>query len=291
MIVITAPTGQIGRQILAHLLGSDESIRVIARDPAALDTRTRERVEVVEGSHSDPSTVTEAFDGADTVFWLVPPNPGAEDVTGYYLDFTHPACEAIKQRGVRRVIGVSSLGRDFGKNAGNLSAAFAMDDLIENTGAAYRSLRMPFFMENLLMQAEVINNQGMFFLPNAADRPLRLVATTDIAAAAAKLILDPAWDGQGSVPVFSPDTLTPQDMAHTVSEVLGKPVAFHQTALTDYKATMLQYGMTDSWAQGLVDMAISQDEGIYEPEALTAKSAPTSFAQWCEQVLKPAATA
>lgn len=76
MIVVTAPTGQIGSQIVAHLLEGDEPVRVIARDPAKLDPTTRERVEVIEGSHSDPDTVTKAFDGADTVFWLVPPEPG-----------------------------------------------------------------------------------------------------------------------------------------------------------------------------------------------------------------------
>lgn len=287
MIVVTAPTGQIGSQIVAHLLEGDEPVRVIARDPAKLDPTTRERVEVIEGSHSDPDTVTKAFDGADTVFWLVPPNPGADDVTGYYVDFTRPAAEAIKEQGVQRVVGISSLGRGFGKNAGNLSAAFAMDDLIEDTGVAYRALRMPFFMENLLMQAQALK-QGVLALPNSADRPLRLVATADIAAAAASVLSDATWRGQDSVPVLSPDALTPQEMAHTLSEVLGTPITFAQTPLADFKTTMLQYGMSDSWAQGLVDMTVAQNEGIYEPEAATATPAPTTFGQWCEHTLRPA---
>ncbi|MEU1085410.1 NAD(P)H-binding protein [Streptomyces sp. NPDC005576] len=288
MIVVTAPTGHIGRRLLARLVsGGEEPVRVIARDPSALDPEVRERAEVVEGSHADPATVTKAFEGADTVFWLVPPNPRAEDVTGHYVDFTRPACEAIERHGVRRVVGVSSLGRAFGEHAGNLSSAFAMDALIEGTGVAYRSLRMPFFMENLLMQAEAIG-QGGFHLPNAADRPLRVVATADIAATAADLLLAPAWSGRGDVPVLSPDALTPQDMAATLSEVLGTPVAFHRTPLPDFRATMLGYGMSDSWAQGLVDMVLAQDAGIYEPEALAAEAAPTSFRQWCRDVLKPA---
>ncbi|MFH8471019.1 NAD(P)H-binding protein [Streptomyces sp. NPDC017991] len=236
---------------------------------------------------SDTDTVNKAFDGADTVFWLVPPNPAAEDLNGYYLGFTRPAAEAVRQQGVRRVVGVSSLGHDYGRNAGNLSAAFAMDDLIEDTGVAYRSLRMSFFMENLLMQAQGIK-QGVFSLPNSADRLLRLVATPDIAAAAADVLSDASWSGQASIPVLSPDALTPNDMAHTMSEVLGRPVAFQQTPLGDFKATMLQYGLSDSWAQGLVDMATAQNDGIYEPEAATATPSPTTFAQWCEQVLKPA---
>ena len=36
MIVITSPTGQIGRQVVDNLLESSEELRVIARDPQAL---------------------------------------------------------------------------------------------------------------------------------------------------------------------------------------------------------------------------------------------------------------
>jgi uncharacterized protein YbjT (DUF2867 family) len=36
VIVITTPTGQIGRQVLGNLLDSGEQLRVIARDPSKL---------------------------------------------------------------------------------------------------------------------------------------------------------------------------------------------------------------------------------------------------------------
>lgn len=73
MIVVTTPTGQIGRRVVDKLLESDEPVRVIARDPSCFDPEVRGRVEVVEGSHGDPRVVNEAF--ADAVFWVVPPIP------------------------------------------------------------------------------------------------------------------------------------------------------------------------------------------------------------------------
>jgi len=82
VIVITTPSGQIGHQVLDNLLESDEELRVIARDPSDVPAEIRERVEVVEGSHSAPAVVDEAFAGADAVFWLAPPNrqaPSVED--------------------------------------------------------------------------------------------------------------------------------------------------------------------------------------------------------------------
>jgi uncharacterized protein YbjT (DUF2867 family) len=58
-----------------------------------------DRVEVVQGSHSDHDVVTRAFAGADSVFWLTPPDPHADSVTAAYVDFTRPACEAFRTQG------------------------------------------------------------------------------------------------------------------------------------------------------------------------------------------------
>ena len=77
MIVITAPTSNIGRQVLADVLAGGQPVRVIARDPAKLPADIRDQVEVVQGSHGDPDVVTHAFAGADSLFWLAPPNPRA----------------------------------------------------------------------------------------------------------------------------------------------------------------------------------------------------------------------
>jgi uncharacterized protein YbjT (DUF2867 family) len=289
MIVITAPTGQIGQKVLDVLLDHDRPIRVIAREPTRLASRVRERVEVVQGSHNDRDVVDEAFAGADSVLWLVPPNPRAADIQDHYLDFTRPACAAIEAQNVKRVVGITSLGRAYGKHAGLLSPAFAMDELIESTGVNYRALAMPFFMENLLNQVEAIESQGMFFMANSADRPLATVATRDIAAVAAGLLLDDSWSGQGSVPVIGPDALSPHDMAKVLSEVLERPIRFQQVSDDAYKATMTQYGMSEAWAQGLVDMATAQNDGIYDAEQHALHSAgPTGFRRWCEDVLKPA---
>lgn len=289
MIVITTPTGQIGRQVLDNLLDGAETIRVIARDPSRLAPRARERVEVVQGSHDDIDVVTEAFAGADRVFWLVPPNPRAESVEGYYLDFTRPACEAIRSQGVTRVIGVSTLGRGLVKNGGQLSAALAMDGLLESTGVSYRALRMPSYMDNLLWQVEAIKRQGTFFLARSGDRKLPTCATRDIAAAATTLLLDASWSGQASVPVLGPEDLSPNDMARIMSDVLERPVRFQQVSGEAYKQTLIQRGMTEAWAQGLVDMAAAQNEqDIYTEPRTPRSTSPTSFRRWCEDVLKPA---
>jgi uncharacterized protein YbjT (DUF2867 family) len=291
MIVITTPSGQIGHQVLVSLLESREELRVISLDPSALPADVRERVEIVEGSHSDAAVVDEAFTGADAVFWLTPPDPRAPSVEAAYVGFTRPAAEAFKRHGVKRVVGVSALGRGtpWAAHAGFATGSLAMDDLIAATGVAYRALTNPSFMDNILRQVASIKSQGMFFSPIAGDRKLPSVATRDIAAAASRLLLDGSWSGADEVPLLGPKDLSFNDMAEIISAVLGKEVRFQQTTFEAYKDRFLAFGMSEPMAQGQTDMAWAKNEGLDNAVTRTSEnSTPTSFRQWCEEVLKPA---
>jgi uncharacterized protein YbjT (DUF2867 family) len=192
---------------------------------------------------------------------------------------------------VKRVVGVSALGRGsaVAGKAGLVSASLMMDDLIASTGVSFRALTMPSFMDNVLRQIEPIGSKGMFFSTLSGDRKLPTCATPDIAAVAARLLLDPSWNGQADAPVLGPEDLSCNDMAEIMSEVLDKPVRFQQVALDAYKAQCIEHGMSEAFAQGMVDMMAAKNEGLDNAEPRTPENTtPTSFRQWCEDVLKPA---
>jgi uncharacterized protein YbjT (DUF2867 family) len=289
MIVITAPTSAIGRQVLEKILTTGEPVRVIARDPSRLPAQILQRVEVVQGSHGETDIVNQAFKGADSVFWLVPPNPRTDSLEAAYSGFTRPACEAIRKHDVKQVVGVSALGRGLAKKAGPVTASLAMDDLIASTGVSYRALTMPSFMDNMLRQVLPIRNQGVFFSPLAGDRKHRTCATRDIATVGAKLLLDRTWSGQDHAPVLGPEDLSMNDMAQILSQVLGKPVRFQQISFEAYKARLIEQGMSEAVAQGMVEMMTAKNNGLDDAEPRTPQSStPTTFRTWCEEVLKPA---
>jgi uncharacterized protein YbjT (DUF2867 family) len=293
MIVITTPTGDIGSQLL-HLLLEDahgEDLRVVVRDPAKLPGAVRERVDVVTGSHGDTEVVGKAFTGADAVFWVVPPDHQAPSLEVAFSGFTRAAAEAFTAQGVGHVVGVSALGRGtpVAGQAGLVTASLAMDDLIATTGVAYRALANPSFMDNLLRQTASIRDNGVFTDTVAADRVAPAAATRDIAAAAAGLLLDRSWTGTGSVPVLGPEDLSANDMARIVSEVLGRSVRYERQPLDAVAATLSGYGFGDAFVQGMVDMMRAKDDGLDDGILRTPETAsPTTFRQWCEQVLKPA---
>ncbi|OPF81152.1 NmrA family transcriptional regulator [Streptomyces antioxidans] len=298
MIVITAPTGQIGGRVLGILLDEaperGEELRVIVRDPGKLPDAVRARVDVVTGSHGDAEVVDRAFAGADAVFWLVPPHPQAPSLDAAYSGFTRAAAKAFTAHGVGHVVGVSALGRGTpaAGRAGHVTASLAMDDLIAGTGVAYRALACGSFMENLLRQVASIRDDGVFTDTATADRTAPMAATGDIAAAAAGLLLDRSWTGTGEVPVLGPEDLSANDMARIMSEVFGRPIRYQRQSLEDVRAALTGRGMGNALVEGYLDMMRAKDDGIDEGVRRTPETtSPTTFRQWCEEVLKPAVQA
>ncbi|MEV4004324.1 NAD(P)H-binding protein [Actinomadura sp. NPDC049753] len=293
MIVITTPTGNIGHQVVDHVLAAGEPVRVIARDPAKLPADVRERVEVVQGSHGDARVVARAFEGADAVFWLLPSDPRAADAKESFLGFTRPAAEAMRGLGVKRVVDVSALGRGTPQagRAGHVTASLAMDDLIAGTGVAFRALAAAGFMDNVLRQVGTIKERGLFFDVVSPDRELRVVATRDIAAVGARLLLDTSWTGREEVPLLGPENLSYNDMAAVVSEVLGTSVQYRQISAQALADRLTARGMSGAMVRSMLDMLAAKEDGLDDAILRTPRHAidtPTTFRQWCEEVLKPA---
>jgi uncharacterized protein YbjT (DUF2867 family) len=286
VIVITTPTGTIGAAVAESLRAAGAALRLIARDPSRLPDALREQAEVIPGSHADPAVLETALSGADALFVLVPPDFRAPDVTEHYLGFANPVADAVRAHGVRRLVAVSSLGRGFAGPAGLLSAAWKMDEVLESSGAAYRSLQPPFFMENLLHQVDLIRAQGTFVLTTDPDTPLATVATADIAGKAAELLADPTWTGQKDVPVRAPADHTPRELAQIMSETLRRPVTYHRISLADLGAQYAASGASSAIVDAAVEMAQAQAAGVYPPTS--EGGAGTTFRQWCTSVLTPA---
>lgn len=291
MIVVTAPTSRIGQDLLPLLLAENAPVRVIVRDAAKLPEHIHDRVEIVEGSHGDAATIDHALDGATHLFWLCPADDRAPSIEEAYVDFTRPAAEAIRRHGIARVIDITALGRGtpYAGEAGYVTASLAMDDLLASTGAHLRSIALPSFMDNLLWQLPVMREKGMFFMPIPGDLELPACSVGDIAAAAARYLLDDSWTGQQEVPVLGPENISFNQMADIISEVVGRKIVCTNMSFEAYDDMFVKRGFTPAMAAGMTDMARAKAKGLDLGVHRTAETAsPTRFQTWCETILKPA---
>jgi hypothetical protein len=70
--------------------------------------------------------------------------------------------------------------------------------------------------------------------------------------------------------------------------VLGKPIHYEQVPIETFREGLLAQGMSAAFTQGMVDMMAAKNEGLDNAEPRTPESTtPTTFRQWCEEVLKP----
>jgi uncharacterized protein YbjT (DUF2867 family) len=196
--------------------------------------------------------------------------------------------------GVKHVVAVSTLGRGIASppgtfDAGPINSSLAKDEAIGRTGTNFRALWCPGFMENMLRQVATLKSEGVFYSPARGDRKLPQVSTRDIASSAARLLLDPSWRGQGGIAVLGPEDLSNNDMAAIMSEVLGRPIRYQFVPAETYKAQLIKFGATAAVAQAMMRMFAAKDDGLDNAEPRTQENtSPTSFRQWCEEVLKPA---
>jgi uncharacterized protein YbjT (DUF2867 family) len=291
MILITAPTSQIGSQVVTRLLERNVDLRVIVRDPERLDPDVRTRVEVVTGSHGDAALIERAAEGVEAAFWLTPNDPSAPTVEATFVDFARPAASAFAEKGVERVVGVSALGRGtrWEKTSGFVTASLEMDDLFARSGIPYRAVVNPSFMDNLLNGARTIREEGFFSLPVPGDLGAPSVATKDIAATSADLLMAPGWTGFDEVACLGPRDLTPEEMAEIISEVLDRPIAFRPTSPEAFGERMKSFGMSEPFAQAYVDMFRAKAEGMDNALPRTEENTtPTTFREFVGEVLAPA---
>lgn len=288
MIVLTTPTGRIGRRVLERVLThTDEPVRVIARNPGALHADATSRAEIIAGSHGDPGVIDAALNGADALFWLTPPAWRAERLEDGMEELARPAADAVRRHGVRQVVAASNLGRGVPGESGLVRHALAVEDIFAASGTAFRAVTLPGFFDNLLNDVSALRD-GTLGGVLRPDLKTPLVAVDDIADVVTDLLIDRSWSGQQDRPVLGPEDLSMSDVAGILSDVLARPITYTPVDLDTFHAALRARGASPAMADGMVTMMSAKNAGLDNAVERTAQTAsPTTFRDWTERELRP----
>ncbi|WP_256010278.1 NAD(P)H-binding protein [Desertivirga xinjiangensis] len=83
-ITITGSLGNVGKPLTEKLLKKSNTLTVISSNPKKKADIEALGAAAAIGSLQDPDFLLSAFEGADAVFLMVPPNFAATDPRGYY---------------------------------------------------------------------------------------------------------------------------------------------------------------------------------------------------------------
>jgi uncharacterized protein YbjT (DUF2867 family) len=295
-IVVTTPTGHIGRVVVEQLLAAGETgVSVIVRDPSRLAPDVRERVAVHQGDLADEAFVTEATQGAEALFWLTPPSFTTPDWKGLLTHSAYVGSNAVRANRIPYVVHLSSAGADHAEGFGPVSYLQIVENALAETGAHVLNLRPGFFYENFLQQRQAILEQGAIFEPFAPEVTYPLIATRDIGVAAAdRLLKRHSWPSGASILGLHGPAPTPSfgEAATIIGDAIGRPVKFVQVPIEAFVAPLRQMGASESVIVGYTELltAVGRGESPAEPRT-PETTTPTTLYEWARETFAPTSAA
>jgi uncharacterized protein YbjT (DUF2867 family) len=242
MHAIMGITGQIGGIVARALLASEQPVRAVVRDAAKGKAWSERGCEVALATIDDAISLAVAFQEAESVFVLVPPNfdPLPEFPEAQAIGKALHA--ALVQANPARVVYLSTIGAQ-----ANQSNLLTQHTIIEQAIGGWANpvtfLRPAWFMENSSWDLAPAREHGVipsFLQP--LDKPVPMVGTADIGRVAAEL-LQGAWNGHRVVELEGPERVTPNKIAATFARLLGRPVRMEAVPRESWEALFKSQGM------------------------------------------------
>jgi len=287
-IVVSTPTGNIGRGVAERLLDCGADVILIHRDPIRIGDLAERGAQVRQGSLDDEAFLAAATAGADTLFWVTPIAPLAANLRAAQNQFGVAAAGAVQANGIGRVVNISSIGAQHDEGTGPVAGLHDVEEMLDATGADVLHLRPGFFFENYVVQVQVIKAMGAIMMPVPGEATMPMIATRDIAEVAAAKLLDEDLS-PAVLELHGPADLSFDEAAAAISEAIGREVPHTEVdemqARVGWSMMGLGHGVIDSFLElyGAIASGHLRAEGPPTPETTT----PTTLAEWAAEVLAP----
>ena len=264
-IALTGSLGNISKPLATKLIGAGHQVTIISSDENKADAIKALGGTPAIGSVDDVEFVTKAFDGADAVYTMVPPDFGATNYREYIARIGRVYAEAIKNSGIKKVVNLSSIGAHLPSGTGPIAGLYDVENIFAGLdGVAIKHLRAAYFYVNFYANVDMIKHAGILGSNHDADTHLVLVHPNDIADAAAEE-LQHDFTGK-SIRYVSSDERTAGDVAKVLGSAIGKPeLPWVEFSDEDNYNGMIQAGLTEEVARVYTEMGASTRSGkLYE---------------------------
>jgi uncharacterized protein YbjT (DUF2867 family) len=286
MYAITGATGNTGRVIAETLLAKGKKVRAIGRNAEHLQSLVEKGAEAFVGSVTDDTAMVRAFQGAEAVYVLIPPNYAAENFRAYQNEVGKVYASAIRQAGIPYVINLSSVGAHLAQGAGPISGLYDVEQQLNQLSRAnVVHLRPGYFMENFFFSLDLIKNQNIIETPLRGDLPIPMIATRDIAKVAAQLLLNLDFSGHSTRELLGQRDISMQEATQIIGKAIGKEkLAYVQFSYEQAEQAMAAMGLSRDVARSLNEMDRSLNEERVRPleKRNAGNTTPTSFEQFAE---------
>lgn len=254
-IAITGATGHLGQLAIAALKARGANPIALARDPAkATDLAVETRA--FDYTAADPA----ALAGVETLV-LISSND-FNDRAGQH----RKAIAAAKAAGVKRIVYTSIL-----KGPANpmllAQDHIATEAALRDSGLAVTILRNGWYTENYTGALGAAVQHGAI-IGAAGEGRVSSAARKDYAEAIAVTALDATHAGK-TYELAGDTSHSGADLAATLSQAAGKPVAYVSMPQADYAKALAGFGLPEGFAQALADSDAQAAKGALHDDSQT----------------------
>lgn len=292
MYVITGATGNTGSVAAKRLLTQGQKVRAIGRSAERLQALVNAGAEPFVADLTDVASLTKAFNGAQAVYVMIPPDLSTQDPLADRQRIIDSVAAALEKAKVKHAVSLSSLGADKPEKTGPVVGLHRLEQKLNAVpGLNVLHLRAGYFMENTLAQAGTIRAMGKTAGPLRGDLKLAIIATPDIGEAAATALKKLDFAGHQSRELQGQRDLSMDEATTIIGKGIARPdLAYVHLPDEQLRPVLAQFGMSPKGANLLLEMAAALNSG--HMRALEKRSpqntTPTTYEDFVARVFVPA---
>lgn len=249
-VLVTGATGNTGPGLVSALCAAGVDVRVLVRDEAKARPLQAMGAEVVVGDLDRPETLEPAIAGVAKVYLLTWNGPTqAQQVH----DFIH----AAKRVGAPHIVRHSMWGSPRSRIIQQGEQAEAE---IASSGLPWTMLKPTFFMQNTMMAARTIANDGVIYW-DMKDGRLGMIDVRDIVDVAVSVLTGDGHEGQSYV-LTGPAAISFHEVAATFSAVLGRHITYVPVPGEASLQSMTGMGFPEWVSRGFIELSEGFSEGF-----------------------------
>jgi uncharacterized protein YbjT (DUF2867 family) len=224
-VLVIGASGTIGKQLVKDLEGQAVHVRIPSRKHEIVKQLQSESKDAVYLDLDDPRTFALALAGVDRVFLL----------TGYtvaMLTQSKTLVDAAKKAGVKHIVHVGVFA-EWDCTDPHFVWHQMIEKYIEASGMAWTHLHPNMFMEAI---TGLYTPKNLTYTTYFGDRRIGFIASSDIAAVAAKVLVDGPDRHAGQHYWLSVETYNGKEIAELLSEVTELEIKVEHKSLEDFRA-------------------------------------------------------
>jgi NAD(P)H dehydrogenase (quinone) len=209
------------------------------------------------GDYDRPESLGEAYAGLDRLLIIttVAPEPGKRGAQNI------AAIDAAVKAGVKHIVFMSAVGTRCEEEPARGASYWRGEQHLIATAPAWTMLRMNFYAEAFVQQAQAALGQGV--LAGLAENRAAFVARDDVAAAAAGILIGDGHAG-AIYHATGPERLSGAERAALIAEITGRPLAFRVVPEEQLRAGLTQAGLPAGVVNIVVGIQQSFAAGVFD---------------------------